>query len=239
MPKDKLAVSLILCAFAAYAAAAHAAAADPDPQALFEQGKAAIDANEPERLDATYDGMANAAELIEQAIKGGYRDRSGAYMVLGNVYLTLSHWSRHGDTMDARIKRKAADRARARTAFENALKAAPNNAHAASAIAATARDDRERVHDLERVLEIDPNHVKTHLALGSLLMSYDERSPQFEKGLQHLMRAAEVAGPAEAPDVRWRVISNLEGHGRHAEAQELRKRYKKDLEKPAKRSGNE
>lgn len=145
------------------ASAPAAATVEPDPAALLEEGRRAIEANCRTCYPATREGLLGGIELVRDALEAGYPDRARAQLLLANAYRTMAYaYERDpavGTDWFSEYREAAAEAARL---------GPENSAALLIYVDSLAPEDQPPV--LRRVLEIEPDNVDASFMLGMILI---------------------------------------------------------------------
>jgi hypothetical protein len=210
----KPAALLLALHLVAGTATATRAEADPSAEAAFAAGQALVQANCGECIGASAAALARGLREIERALELGYPQLGGAYRLLAEGYGTLAF---------ALAEPGSAEHHRARAAqreiYRLWVQAEPANAEALYGHAVTLDDDpAARRAALERLAEVDPQHLSGQVLLGETEIA----SGAAPAGLARMKAAFDIAQGAARREFGERLVDAYERQGLPAEAQQVR-----------------
>ncbi len=194
-----------------------------DAANAFADAQRIIEANHPEKVDATPQGMLSGAVRLEEAIALGFRDRYRAYQLLGYAYSQVAYGVPPGP-------RRAEYLRRSREAYRGALAARPDDLEALRGLTRVQPDYASSVGAFRALLRVAPDDPEALFQLGRKLVGGEPsrrgerstvRDAEIDEGVAMLKRAATNTRGHGAPERRAEIAQLLKSQGRVEDAAEV------------------
>ena len=186
----------------------------------FQRGRQFIEANCGDCMGSTRAGLEQGIGEVSKALELGYPDRLAAHRLLAGAYNTLALVFAQPDSKE----QKAAFEER-RQVYEKILALDPSDVETRYLYATSLRDKAQKMTQLRKVLELQPDHADARFAVGVLLVE-DGRT---DDGLIELRKAFDLSGGARAEAYGTRLMQILTALGRKQEAEDIAKKLAEKL----------
>lgn len=164
----------------------------------FQRAKAIIDANCPECIDSSREGLERGIKVLHRSLGAGYKNKVAAYKLLGEAYWGVYSLS-HAEDKEALRKRN--------DAYRKLYALAPSDPEALRLFSITLDSDDQRLPVYEKILSLSPGDTDTRFSLGTLLI----RKGNLEDGLKQLYKSFEFETERESlASAAWGILGVLQ-----------------------------